>query len=107
MTPYADCCTSKLTSDLRHGYPFSSHADIPNTSEMIYLVDGERMQLGLVPTAVGDLVVARVTPPDPNVKRVNNGITGDARRPSKALGKRAFDNKVEHAVRQIKPLIPQ
>jgi creatinine amidohydrolase len=71
---------------------------------MIYLVDGEWMRLDLVPTAVRDLVVARGTPPDPNV---NNGITGDARRSSKELGKRAFDNKVEHAVRQIKTLIPQ
>ena len=74
---------------------------------MIYLGDGESVRLDLVPTAVGDSVVARGTPPDPNVKRVNNGITGDARCSSKEHGKWAFDNKVEHAVRQIKTLIPQ
>ena len=33
--------------------------------------------------------------------RVNNGITGDARRSSAALGKMAFDMKVDYAVKQI------
>ena len=74
---------------------------------MIYLGGGEWVRLNLVPTAVGDLVQARNAPRDPNAQRVNNGITGDARRSSKELGKRAFDNKVEHAVRQIKTFIPQ
>lgn len=90
-----------------NGYPISSHAGIPDTSEMIYLGGGEWVRLNLVPTAVGDLVQARNAPRDPNAQRVNNGITGDARRSSKELGKRAFDNKVEHAVRQIKTFIPQ
>ena len=90
-----------------NGYPVSSHAGIPDTSEMIYLGGGEWVRLNLVPTAVGDLVQARNAPRDPNAQRVNNGITGDARRSSKELGKRAFDNKVEHAVRQIKTFIPQ
>ena len=89
-----------------NGYPVSSHAGIPDTSEMMYLGGGEWVRLDLVATAVGDLVAARGTPPDPNVKRVNNGITGDARRSSKELGKRAFDNKVDNAVRQIKTFIP-
>ena len=34
--------------------------------------------------------------------RVNNGITGDARRSSAALGKMAFDMKVDYAVKQIR-----
>ena len=36
---------------------------------------------------------------DSNAPRVNNGISGDARRSSKALGKQAFDQKVDYAVR--------
>jgi hypothetical protein len=38
---------------------------------------------------------------DPNVPRVNNGISGDGRRSTAALGKQAFDIKVSYAVRQI------
>ena len=36
---------------------------------------------------------------------VNNGITGDARRSSVALGKMAFDMKVDYAVKQIRGLV--
>ncbi len=36
-----------------------------------------------------------------------HGITGDARRSSKALGKRAFDLKVDYAVRQIRGFLGQ
>ncbi len=40
--------------------------------------------------------------PDPNAPpRKNNGISGDARRSSIALGKQAFDIKVDYAVKQI------
>ena len=39
---------------------------------------------------------------DPNAPRVNNGISGDARRSTAELGKKAFDMKVDYAVRQIK-----
>ena len=43
---------------------------------------------------------------DPNAPpRVNNGITGDARRSSAELGKREFDMKIEYAVRQINQLL--
>ena len=35
-----------------------------------------------------------------------NGIQGDARRSTAALGKLAFDMKVDYAVRQIRSLLP-
>ena len=41
--------------------------------------------------------------PDPN--RINNGITGDARRSSAELGKKFIDMKVDYAVRQINVLL--
>ena len=34
--------------------------------------------------------------------RVNNGISGDARRSTPELGKKAYDQKVDYAVRQIR-----
>ena len=42
--------------------------------------------------------------PDPNVKRINNGISGDGRQSTVALGKRMFDMKVDYAVNQIQKL---
>ena len=93
-----------------HGYPRSSHAGIPDTSEMLYLGGDTWVRRGLLKTAVGD----PVPPPgqggrgqtDPNAApRVNNGITGDARRSSAALGKMAFDMKVDYAVKQIRGLL--
>jgi creatinine amidohydrolase/Fe(II)-dependent formamide hydrolase-like protein len=87
-----------------NGYPVSSHAGIPDTSEMLYLGGQAWTREELIPTAVGDPVMERGAPRDPNAKRMNNGITGDARRSSRELGKRAFENKVEYAVRQIKQL---
>ena len=89
-----------------HGYPSSSHAGIPDTSTMLYL-GGDKgwVRKDLIPTAEGD----PVPPPgqrgrqnDPNAPpRKNNGITGDARRSTAALGKMAFDIKVDYAVKQI------
>jgi creatinine amidohydrolase/Fe(II)-dependent formamide hydrolase-like protein len=91
-----------------HGYPSSSHAGIPDTSTMLYL-GGDKgwVRKELIPTAEGD----PVSPPgergrgrgaDPNAPpRKNNGITGDARRSTAALGKMAFDIKVDYAVKQI------
>lgn len=88
------------------GYPRGIHAALSDTSEMLYLdPDGSWVRRELLPTAVGD-------PVGPDGKRIigpdspHNGITGDARRSSKALGKRQFDLKVDYAVRQIRGLIP-
>jgi len=85
-----------------NGYPVSSHAGIPDTSEMLYLGgDQGWVRKELIPTAVGDPVGKR----DPNAKRVGNGITGDARRSTAELGKRVFDMKVDYAVNQIHRLL--
>ena len=93
------------------GYPRSSHAGIPDTSTMLYL-GGDKgwVRKELIPTAEGD----PVPPPgargqgrgrgqaDPNAPpRKNNGISGDARRSTAALGKMAFDIKIDYAVKQI------
>jgi len=89
-----------------NNYPSSSHAGIPDTSEMLYL-GGDKgwVRKDLVPTALGDPVRKRGDPRDPNEKRVNNGITGDARRSTPELGKRMFDMKVDYAVNQIHQLL--
>jgi len=89
------------------GYPRSSHAGIPDTSEMMYLGGDTWVRKELIPTALGDPVPAPGQrgrgPVDPTARpSVNNGITGDARRSSVALGKMAFDMKVDYAVRQIR-----
>jgi creatinine amidohydrolase/Fe(II)-dependent formamide hydrolase-like protein len=85
-----------------NGYPSSSHAGIPDTSEMMYLgADKGWVRPAEIPNALGDPVRQRGTPADPNAKRVNNGITGDARRSTAELGKKLFDMKVDYAVKQI------
>jgi len=96
---------------VKNGYPRSSHAGIPDTSTMLYL-GGDKgwVRKELIPTAEGD----PVPPPgargqgrgrgqaDPNAPpRKNNGISGDARRSTAALGKQAFDIKIDYAVKQI------
>jgi creatinine amidohydrolase len=92
-----------------HGYPSSSHAGIPDTSTMLYL-GGDKgwVRKELIPTAEGDPASPRGQrgrrgeAPDPNAPpRKNNGITGDARRSTAALGKMAFDIKIDYAVKQI------
>ncbi len=91
-----------------HGYPSSSHAGIPDTSTMLYL-GGDKgwVRKELIPTAEGDPMPppgqrGRGRQDDPNAPpRKNNGISGDARRSTAALGKQAFDIKVSYAVKQI------
>src|SRR5213593_1320411 len=93
-----------------HGYPSSSHAGIPDTSTMLYL-GGDKgwVRKELIPTAEGDPVPppgqrgqGRGQAADPNAPpRKNNGISGDARRSTAALGKQAFDIKIDYAVKQI------
>ena len=88
------------------GYPLSSHAGIPDTSEMLYL-GGDKgwVRKELVATALGDPVRKPGEPRDPNAKRFANGITGDARPSTAELGKRLFDMKVSYAVDQIHRLL--
>jgi creatinine amidohydrolase/Fe(II)-dependent formamide hydrolase-like protein len=88
------------------GYPSSSHAGIPDTSEMMYL-GGDKgwVRKELVKDALGDPVLPPGQKPDPSKPRVNNGISGDGRRSTPELGKKLFDMKVDYAVKQIKSLI--
>lgn len=83
--------------------PLSSHAGIPDTSEMMYL-GGDKgwVRMELVATAAGDPMPKPGEKRDPNAKRVNNGITGDARPSTVALGKMIFDMKVDAAVKEIR-----
>jgi creatinine amidohydrolase/Fe(II)-dependent formamide hydrolase-like protein len=87
-------------------YPVSSHAGIPDTSEMLYL-GGDKgwVRKDLIATALGDPMRKPGEARDPNAKRVNNGIQGDARPSTAELGKRIFDMKVEYAVLQIRSLL--
>lgn len=88
------------------GLPVSSHAGIPDTSEMLYL-GGDKgwVRNELVATAVGDPAGRGGRKGDSNTPRVNNGITGDARPSTPELGKRLFDMKVDYAVNQIHRLL--
>ena len=102
---FCDSVYSKANADFDkwltdHGYPTSSHAGIPDTSEMLYLGGELWVRTALLPTAVGD-TTPRGAARDPNAPRVNNGISGDARRSTAELGKMIFDMKVDYAVRQI------
>jgi len=106
---FCDSVYSKANADFdkwltEHGYPTSSHAGIPDTSEMIYLGGESWVRMALLPTAVGDTLPRGATR-DPNAPRVNNGITGDARRSTAELGKMIFDMKVDYAVKQIQGFI--
>ena len=89
-----------------NGYPSSSHAGIPDTSEMLYLGgDKDWTRKELVKDALGDPVLRPGQRPDPSKPRLNNGISGDGRRSTPELGKKLFDMKVDYAVRQIKQLL--
>src|SRR5580658_465399 len=75
-----------------HNLPLSSHAGIPDTSEMMYLgTDKGWTRPAEIPNAVGS------KPGQPS-----NGIRGDARPSTVALGKLIFDMKVDEAVAQIR-----
>lgn len=86
-----------------HGYGFGGHANISDTSEMLYL-GGDKgwVRKDLLPTAVGDPIPQ---PGQPAVHKINNGITGDARRSSAELGSRYYDIKIDYAVNQIRQLL--
>ena len=88
--------------------PVSTHAGIPDTSEMLYLggdkgwvrKDEIAKAVGRPPRRRGD------PPPDPSTPRPpNNGIQGDARPSTVELGKKIFDMKVDYAIAQIHELL--
>lgn len=95
------------------GLPVSSHAGIPDTSEMMYSGKGKnwvRTDLLKYAVTMGPGYVPAPPVPgagrgaaDPNAPRiVASGVTGDGRLSSEAIGKEAFENKVSMAVSQIK-----
>jgi creatinine amidohydrolase len=108
------------------GLPVSSHAGIPDTSEMMYAGKGKhwvRTDLLKYAVTMGPGYVPAPPAPrgqgaggqgqgggrgavDPNAPRiVASGVTGDGRQSSEALGKEAFENKVSLAVAQIKTFL--
>ena len=89
-----------------NGYPSGGHAGVSDTSEMLYL-GGDKgwVRKNLIPTALGDPVRKPGEKRDPNAKRVDNGITGDARRSTAELGERFINMKVDYAVKQIRQLL--
>jgi creatinine amidohydrolase/Fe(II)-dependent formamide hydrolase-like protein len=90
------------------GYPHSTHGGIPDTSEMLYLGGETWVRSDLIAAALGDPAPRPGEPrPDPNAHRINNGILGDARRSSAALGKKVFDMKVDYAVKQIRQFLAE
>jgi creatinine amidohydrolase len=105
---YCDEVYAKANGDfdkylVSKGYPLSVHAGIPDTSTMLYLGGDTWVRKDLIKTALGDPVpVAGKPQTTANTPRVNNGITGDARGSSAALGKMQFDMKVDYAVKQIR-----
>ncbi len=90
----------------KNGYTPSPHAGIDDTSEMLYL-GGDKgwVRKELLPTALGDPARKPGEPRDPNEKRINNGITGDARKSTAEIGKHFVDFKVAAAVSQIQELL--
>jgi len=90
-----------------HNLPLSTHAGIPDTSEMMYLgMDKGWVRPDEIKNAVGNPPRKRGDPPpDPSKPRVNNGIQGDARPSTVELGKLIFDMKVDEAVKQIREFI--
>ncbi|MCW3097432.1 MAG: creatininase family protein [Chthonomonadaceae bacterium] len=108
---YCDDVYAKVGTDFNrwlvaNGYPVGAHASIKDTSELLYLGgDQGWVRKELIATAVGDPVRKPGETRDPNAKRVNNGISGDARRSSPEIGKRVSDMKVDYAVAQIRRLL--
>jgi creatinine amidohydrolase len=102
---YCDEVYSKRMADFNayltsQHLPAGGHASIIDTSEMLYL-GGDKgwVRKELIPTAVA------LPQPETGGPRVSNGISGDARPSTAALGKRTFDMKVEYAVRQIEQFL--
>ncbi len=94
----------------QHGYPLGLHGYLFDTSEMMYLdKDNTWVRRDLIASAVGDPVVGHTAGDGkaqfgPHSRQ--NCILGDARRSTVELGKRAFDMKVDYAVKQIRGLLP-
>lgn len=89
------------------GYPQSLHGGLTDTSIMMYLdKDGTYVRKNKLKDAVGIPVGPDGKPQAVTDPALKNGIVGDGRKSSAKLGKRAFDLKVEYAVKQIQSFIP-
>jgi creatinine amidohydrolase len=88
------------------GLPPSNHGGIPDTSELLALQPATSVWVReKYKTTVGDPVLPAGQQPDPKVRSVNNGITGDPRLSSPELGRIFIDIRVRNAVTQIQGLI--
>ena len=86
--------------------PLSNHAGISDTSTMLYLQpEPQQWVRSIYKTTIGDPVLPPGQQPDPNVPRVNNGVTGDPRPSTPEIGKLVVEMKVNNAVAQINRLI--
>ena len=75
--------------------PLSTHAGIPDTSELMYLGGDTYIRKNRL--VAGDPVVGTA--------RVKNGVTGDPRPSTQEIGKRLFDMRVAYAVEEVQQLL--
>jgi creatinine amidohydrolase/Fe(II)-dependent formamide hydrolase-like protein len=75
--------------------PLSTHAGIPDTSELMYLGGDKYIRKDKL--VAGDPVLGP--------RRVNNGVTGDPRPSTPEIGKRLFEMRVAYVVEDIQRLI--
>ena len=91
-----------------HKLPVSSHAGIPDTSELLLLQPKPGAWVRPIYKQVyGDPVVPQGQKPDPNKPKINNGITGDPRASSVALAKIDMDITVNNGYNQITKMIAE
>jgi creatinine amidohydrolase len=83
-----------------HHLPQSSHGGIADTSELMYLGGAKYVRTDKI--TFGDPMPTRGERAEP---KIDNGITGDARGSSAALGKIQVEMKVDAAVTQIRGLV--
>ena len=83
--------------------PPSAHGGVPDTSLLMYL--GGNAWVRKDKLVAGDPVLPPGTQRNPTTPRVNNGVTGDPRPSTPAIGKRYSDLQTKNAVAQIQALI--
>jgi creatinine amidohydrolase len=80
--------------------PLSTHAGIPDTSELMYL--GADRYIRSDKIVAGDPVLAPGQKRDPKIPLVKNGVIGDPRPSTPEIGKRIFDMRVAYSVEDIR-----
>jgi creatinine amidohydrolase len=83
--------------------PLSTHAGIPDTSELMYLGGDQYIRKDKI--VAGDPVLAPGQKRDPKTPLVNNGVTGDPRPSTPEIGKRVFDMRVAYIVEDIRRIM--